>query len=172
MPRRNALLKIDIAEQRSRRLVRPAHHHPRRRRRAKSESCSRNRVEPGVFQQPAKPASFLSGRFENAKTESDVLSFLFAVNGKSAASSFGSHVIYTLNNPTFTTDTFANLSLIQPPGKVPVAPISFSITQAAAPIPCPPALCCCSPGSGRLASPAAAPQLDRHFATIRPRPSW
>src|SRR6056297_3030265 len=56
MPRRNALLKIDIAEQRSRRLVRPAHHHPRRRRRAKSESCSRNRVEPGVFQQPVKRA--------------------------------------------------------------------------------------------------------------------
>jgi len=63
MPRRNASFQIDIAEQRSARLVRPAHHHPRRYR-AKGESCSANHVEAGLFQQPAKGAfQVLTGSF-------------------------------------------------------------------------------------------------------------
>ena len=53
MPCRNALLKIDIAEQRFARFVRPAHRHHPRRRHAKGKSCSQNRVETGLFQQPA-----------------------------------------------------------------------------------------------------------------------
>jgi hypothetical protein len=44
MPRRNAFLKINIAEQRTARLIRPTHRHPRRNL-AKGESCSANRVE-------------------------------------------------------------------------------------------------------------------------------
>ena len=92
---------------------------------------------------------FLSGSFEDARAESGILSFLFAVNGGSAASSFGSHVIYTLSNTSFTNDTFANLSLIQPPGTVPVAPVSFSITQATA-IPLPAGIILLLTGLGAL----------------------
>ena len=54
MTRWDPLLKVHIAEQRSARFVRPAHRHPHRRCRAGSESCSRNRVETGLFQQPVK----------------------------------------------------------------------------------------------------------------------
>lgn len=79
---------------------------------------------------------FLSGSFEDAKAETGILSFLFAVNGGSGASNFGSHVIYTLNNPGFTPDTIADLSLIQPAGTQTATPVSFSIQQAA-PIPLP-----------------------------------
>ena len=92
---------------------------------------------------------FLSGSFEDARAESGILSFLFAVNGGTAASSFGSHVIYTLSNATFTTDTFANLSLIQPPGTVPATPVSFSITQATA-IPLPAGIILLLTGLGAL----------------------
>jgi hypothetical protein len=53
MPRRDAFLQIDIAEQRSARLVRPAHHHPYHCR-AEGESCSQRTVETGLFQQPVK----------------------------------------------------------------------------------------------------------------------
>jgi len=95
------------------------------------------------------PAPFLIGSFEDARAESGILSFLFAVNGGTAASSFGSHVIYTLSNATFTTDTFANLSLIQPPGTVPATPVSFSITQATA-IPLPAGLILLLTGLGAL----------------------
>jgi hypothetical protein len=51
MPRGDACLQVEIAEQRPARLVRPAHHNPRRYR-AESESCSQTTVEPGLFQRP------------------------------------------------------------------------------------------------------------------------
>lgn len=103
----------------------------------------------GGFISLAPPFPFLTGTFEDARAETGVLSFLFAVNGGSAASSFGSHVIYSLSNSTFTTDTFANLSLIQPPGTIPVAPVSFSITQVA-PIPLPAGIILLFTGLGAL----------------------
>ncbi|WP_415839955.1 hypothetical protein, partial [Paracoccus yeei] len=43
-----------IAEQRPARLVRPAHHNPRRYH-ADGESCSQTTVEAGLFQRPVKP---------------------------------------------------------------------------------------------------------------------
>ncbi|MCC5957591.1 MAG: SIS domain-containing protein [Natronohydrobacter sp.] len=58
MSLRDALLQINIAEQRHARLVRPAHHHPRRCR-GKGESCSQTVVEAGLFQQPAREISYI-----------------------------------------------------------------------------------------------------------------
>lgn len=58
MTHRDAFLQIDIAEQRPARLIRPAHHHPRRYR-AEGESCSQTTVEAGLFQQPAYPSHLL-----------------------------------------------------------------------------------------------------------------
>jgi len=49
MPGGDEGLKIDIAEQRTARLVRPTHHHTHRYR-ATSDSCSENRVESRLFQ--------------------------------------------------------------------------------------------------------------------------
>ena len=112
-------------------------------------TASGTTIVGGSFISFAPPFPFLSGSFEAAKAETGVLSFLFAVNGGSAASSFGSHVIYTLNNATFTTDTFANLSLIQPQGTVTVLPVSFSFTQAA-PIPLPAGIILLLTGLGAL----------------------
>ncbi len=53
MARRDALLKVHIAEKRTRLLVRSPHDYPRKRCR-KRELCSSNRVERRVLQQPAK----------------------------------------------------------------------------------------------------------------------
>ncbi|CUH31978.1 hypothetical protein JSE7799_00926 [Jannaschia seosinensis] len=54
MTRRDPLIKIHIAEQRSARFVRPAHRRPLRHCSDEGESCSRNRVETGLFQQPVR----------------------------------------------------------------------------------------------------------------------
>ena len=53
MSRRDAILEIDVAEQRSRHLVRSAHRHLRTYR-GDDESCSAMGVEAGVFQQPVR----------------------------------------------------------------------------------------------------------------------
>ena len=65
--RRDALLNVHIAEKRTCRLVRSPHDHPRKRHR-KSESCSSNRVQGRVFQQPAKN---LIPRFDGAIRSQD-----------------------------------------------------------------------------------------------------
>jgi len=112
-------------------------------------TASGSSIVGGSFISVAPPFPFLNGSFEDARAESGVLSFLFAINSGAAASIFGSHVIYTLNNPTFTTDTFSNLSLIQPPGTETVAPVSFSIKQVA-PIPLPAGVILLLTGLGAL----------------------
>lgn len=76
-------------------------------------------------------APFLTGSFEDARADTGILSFLFVVNGGSAASSFGSHVIYTLSASSFTADTFAGLINIEAPETQTVGPVSFAITEAA-----------------------------------------
>ncbi|WP_229861811.1 type II CRISPR-associated endonuclease Cas1 [Pseudodonghicola xiamenensis] len=57
-----------MAEQRLARFVRPTHRHPHHRCRAGSESCSQNRVETGLFQQPVRcwwVVSFFTNKFSS-----------------------------------------------------------------------------------------------------------
>ena len=63
MTRRDAILDVDIAEQRPADLVRPAHRlSPRRH--SKEESRSSTRVEAPVFQQPVKEATVRRYHYE------------------------------------------------------------------------------------------------------------